>query len=205
MVTKGRFCNMGPCPGALYCGVHVAEVVALGAAPQPPPINASSKVGHGACSAKNRIAGESPETDKHIVESTDLAQDPATPRSGGSGSVGGGSEGRQRKGRDWRKYGARVPCPHDPRHTVYERDLARHLLTCPKFMQTQREMRQPYFCKNINAAGPTVADLGEDGDNDADEEQAAEEREEQMRAGRIDPRRALRPFLFLPGVEASPL
>jgi hypothetical protein len=191
MASKGRFCNMGPSPGALYCGVHIPEVRAAGAAPMPPTADSSSKQGHGAVSAKNRIgalpcAAAAGDAAALPADAATAAPDPMTPRSDCSDS-------KRRKGRDWREYGARVPCPHDPRHTVYERDLARHILTCPRFKQAQLEMQQPYYRKNINvpAAAPSPSDtLAAEDAAAEDDAAAAEEREERMRAGEIDPRRA---------------
>jgi hypothetical protein len=52
MHKKGRFCNMGPNPGVDFCGVHVAEVVALGFAPVPPQRTSEGEEGEEECGDK---------------------------------------------------------------------------------------------------------------------------------------------------------
>ena len=37
------------------------------------------------------------------------------------------------------KRGKRIPCPLDPTHSVFERDLARHLKKCPKAREAREE------------------------------------------------------------------
>jgi hypothetical protein len=138
MHKKGRFCNMGPNPGVDFCGVHVAEVVALGGvAPVPPQRTSDGRVegekgcGHGALGAKNFLAGSA------------AAAVAAGSAGAASSAASAGTEGeqaqqeRKRKGRDWRERGPRIPCPHDPRHSIYEKELQHHLNNCPMYKQMQ--------------------------------------------------------------------
>ena len=44
----------------------------------------------------------------------------------------------------------RVPCPHDPRHDVYEHRLQQHLKKCPMFVQISAGKAMPYYRKDCN-------------------------------------------------------
>ena len=48
----------------------------------------------------------------------------------GMGATGQEVQLKQKEGK-----GRRIPCPHDPRHTVYEKDVHKHLENCPKYVQ----------------------------------------------------------------------
>lgn len=42
--------------------------------------------------------------------------------------------------------GKRIPCPHDPRHTIYEKDLFKHLASCPMYkrqMEIESQVPEP--------------------------------------------------------------
>ena len=57
------------------------------------------------------------------------------------------------------KCGKRIPCPLDPTHSVFERDLARHLKKCPKAREAREEEALPGFARDVNAgaAAPAAA------------------------------------------------
>jgi len=45
----------------------------------------------------------------------------------------------------------RVPCPHDPRHDVYEHRLKKHLKKCPKYKEAVAGAAKPYYKKGLNS------------------------------------------------------
>ena len=45
----------------------------------------------------------------------------------------------------------RVPCPVDPRHTVYARDLAAHVARCQETRLREKEAAKPFYRKGVNA------------------------------------------------------
>lgn len=45
----------------------------------------------------------------------------------------------------------RVPCPVDAAHTVYEYDLAKHVLVCNRVKDAAAMARLPYYSDNINS------------------------------------------------------
>lgn len=45
----------------------------------------------------------------------------------------------------------RVPCPIDGAHTVYEYDLAKHVLVCNRVKDADAMKRLPYYSENINS------------------------------------------------------
>lgn len=45
----------------------------------------------------------------------------------------------------------RVPCPVDRTHTVYEYDLAKHVLVCNKVKDANAMKLLPFFAENINS------------------------------------------------------
>ena len=47
----------------------------------------------------------------------------------------------------------RIPCPLDPSHWIYQSNLQKHLLICPKRTQQTMEQKQPYYRHNINKGG----------------------------------------------------
>ena len=54
----------------------------------------------------------------------------------------------------------RVPCPIDPRHTIFKHDVAKHLKVCVFKTQQEKALAQPYFHAEINS-GPGDAGDGE--------------------------------------------
>ena len=157
MHKKGRFCNMRPAPGVDFCGVHVADVAALGGvAPVPPQRNAGVRVegekgiGHGALAKLGFLSGGAQPS---------AAAPPPVQRTEAQADGGEATTGeRTAKKRDWRERGKRIPCPHDPRHSIYEQDLQRHLTNCPMYKQMQAVKAQACYSENINlpAAGAGV-------------------------------------------------
>jgi len=61
----------------------------------------------------------------------------------------------------------RVPCPYDQGHTIYERDLERHMPVCPRFLQYREMARQPFFSFNVNMGIGTIGACSEPGGRDA--------------------------------------
>ena len=55
------------------------------------------------------------------------------------------------------KRGKRIPCPLDPTHSVFERDLARHLKKCPKAREAREEEALPGFARDVNAGAAAPA------------------------------------------------
>ena len=45
----------------------------------------------------------------------------------------------------------RIPCPHDPNHSIFECNLAKHTLTCPAVLLQRRTSAQVFFCKDCNS------------------------------------------------------
>ncbi|GLD94481.1 hypothetical protein PINS_up003092 [Pythium insidiosum] len=46
---------------------------------------------------------------------------------------------------------ARVPCPLDPTHTVYQYDLPKHLTVCNKLREREAMTKLPFYRENINS------------------------------------------------------
>jgi len=185
MCKKGRFCNMGPSPGVDFCGVHVAEVAARGVPPVPQQHTEDGKVegkkgsGHGALAAKNFLSADASST-------TSIVTTPASPAAIANGApceeVPCEVQGeRKRKGRDWRDRGHRIPCPYDPRHSIYAKELHHHVNNCPMYKQIEAMKAQPYYSENINLPGDYAPDEGLN-------EEDAEEEEDKLRRGEVNPR-----------------
>ena len=51
----------------------------------------------------------------------------------------------------------RIPCPIDPSHTIYAKDLQRHLKICPKAKDAQVEATLPCFRRDCNLGGTADA------------------------------------------------
>eukprot|EP00966_Prymnesium_polylepis_P267613 6182356-Prymnesium_polylepis.1 len=54
----------------------------------------------------------------------------------------------------------RIPCPLDPRHSIFEKDLAKHLLICPKGKEAAEMAALPCYRQDVNAGDdvePTTA------------------------------------------------
>jgi tRNA:m4X modification enzyme len=49
--------------------------------------------------------------------------------------------------------GKRVPCPIDPSHFIFEGDIPKHILICPKVKCQQELAGKEYYCKGINLGG----------------------------------------------------
>jgi len=49
----------------------------------------------------------------------------------------------------------RIPCPLDPRHTIFPDDLERHKKRCPAFTRFEALKRKPYCRVDCNAGPPT--------------------------------------------------
>jgi len=167
MAKKGRFCNMGPAPGVDFCGVHVAEVAALGGvAPVPTTRTSEGRVegekglGHGAVASKHFLTSAAATAAAVVAAASESA----------AVSAGYHDEGKGKKGRDWRDKGRRIPCPHDPRHSIYEKDLQHHLNNCPMFKQKQAVEAQPFYSENINMGAAGVREELDDDDAEAEEE-----------------------------------
>jgi len=44
----------------------------------------------------------------------------------------------------------RIPCPVDPSHTIYARNLKKHVKSCNKTIQDQTRMSMPFYVENVN-------------------------------------------------------
>ena len=44
----------------------------------------------------------------------------------------------------------RIPCPLDPNHSIYAKDLQRHLKVCPRAKEVALQEAEPYFERNAN-------------------------------------------------------
>ncbi|EEY68402.1 tRNA guanosine-2'-O-methyltransferase, putative [Phytophthora infestans T30-4] len=83
----------------------------------------------------------------------------------------------------------RVPCPVDASHTVYEYDLAKHVLVCNRVKDADAMKKLPYYSHNINSGShcsskedDKAADVGEPGvekDEDGNEHSAPSAQEQQ--------------------------
>lgn len=47
----------------------------------------------------------------------------------------------------------RVPCPHDPSHTVFLSRLHQHIKKCPKLRELRSQKAQRYYCQDCNIGG----------------------------------------------------
>jgi len=47
----------------------------------------------------------------------------------------------------------RIPCPIDPSHMIFEHNLKKHILVCPRAKKRKRQEEEPYFLKNVNCGG----------------------------------------------------
>ena len=74
----------------------------------------------------------------------------------------------------------RVPCPHDPTHTVKASGLQRHLKACHVYQARLRLEAQPFFARHLNSG--SAAGGGERGEalRDGDQQRAAKVREAQQ-------------------------
>ena len=52
-----------------------------------------------------------------------------------------------------KRHRIRVPCPIDPSHTIYQDQMEKHRLVCPKLKQQRELFQRPYYRKNINTGG----------------------------------------------------
>ncbi|KAE8981404.1 hypothetical protein PR003_g24562 [Phytophthora rubi] len=71
----------------------------------------------------------------------------------------------------------RVPCPVDASHTVYEFDLAKHVLVCNRVKDADTMKKLPYYDHNINS-GTHCSDRSSASSDAADQEVAAEKEAE---------------------------
>jgi hypothetical protein len=109
---------MGPNPGVDFCGVHVAEVAALGGVPPLPPqgvpptctteegrAEGIKGCGHGAIAAKNFLmcAGAAAASATTAAAATEEGAEQQ-------------GERKRKKGRDWRDRGNRIPVRNDLQH-----------------------------------------------------------------------------------------
>ncbi|KAG1693683.1 hypothetical protein DVH05_023085 [Phytophthora capsici] len=69
----------------------------------------------------------------------------------------------------------RVPCPVDASHTVYEYDLAKHVLVCNRVKDADTMKKLPYYSHNINSG--MHCNVQEDGDGSGTEEPIVEKKE----------------------------
>lgn len=51
----------------------------------------------------------------------------------------------------------RIPCPLDPKHTVFEDRLEQHLKICSKLRDQSVIEKQPFYEAGVNQGPPTVA------------------------------------------------
>ncbi|ETM38641.1 hypothetical protein L914_15089 [Phytophthora nicotianae] len=70
----------------------------------------------------------------------------------------------------------RVPCPVDASHTVYEYDLAKHVLVCNRVKDADAMKKLPYYSHNINSGSQCSGK--EDGKASDTEEPAVEKEDE---------------------------
>ncbi|OWZ12247.1 TRNA guanosine-2'-O-methyltransferase [Phytophthora megakarya] len=86
----------------------------------------------------------------------------------------------------------RVPCPVDSSHTVYEYDLAKHVLVCNRVKDADTMKKLPYYSHNINS-GTHCSDKTESSSteetDEKDEEHSAPSAQEQQ--GIIDKLQAI--------------
>ena len=61
--------------------------------------------------------------------------------------------------------GARIPCPIDPSHYIFESALAKHVLVCPAAKEREETRSREYYREGTNTGG--FGDFG-DGNNDND-------------------------------------
>lgn len=54
----------------------------------------------------------------------------------------------------------RMPCPIDPSHKIFRRDLEAHLLVCESKKDRDRVLDMPWYCRGCNAGGSGSLGLG---------------------------------------------
>ena len=47
----------------------------------------------------------------------------------------------------------RIPCPIDPSHIIFQDQVEKHILICPKVKKQREQQEKPYFRRNINVGG----------------------------------------------------
>mmetsp|Transcript_4857 Transcript_4857/g.8277 ORF Transcript_4857/g.8277 Transcript_4857/m.8277 type:complete len:548 (+) Transcript_4857:52-1695(+) len=62
--------------------------------------------------------------------------------------------------------GARIPCPIDPSHMIFESALARHVLVCPAAKEREETCSREYYQEGTNTGG--FGDLGDEGNDTND-------------------------------------
>jgi hypothetical protein len=154
-----------------------------GVAPKPPSRTAEGRVegekgvGHGALAGKAFLSSADAASAAAVAAQEARSQQDQHTEEEQQGE-------RKRKGRDWRDKGPRIPCPHDPRHSIYEKELRHHINNCPMYKQMQAIKAQPFYSENINLAFAATA-----ANTDLDED--AEELEERLRKesqGQVEPK-----------------
>ncbi|CAE7765677.1 TRM13 [Symbiodinium sp. CCMP2592] len=64
--------------------------------------------------------------------------------------------GAHQENADEGRNGARIPCPLDPNHTVFEKRLKQHLKICTKVRDQSVVESQPFFRRGINMPAPVA-------------------------------------------------
>lgn len=88
----------------------------------------------------------------------------------------------------------RVPCPVDPRHTVYERDLRKHVQVCNRVKDADAMQKLPYYSHNINSGTHTQTEGAVHSEQETEQKEDQNEHSEpsaQQQQGIIDKLAAL--------------
>lgn len=73
------------------------------------------------------------------------------------------SDDTKRNSKKRKDRGARIPCPIDPSHMIFESALAKHVLVCPAAMERKETCSREYYKEGTNLGG--FGDLGDEGKN----------------------------------------
>ncbi|CAD7926486.1 unnamed protein product, partial [Amoebophrya sp. A25] len=153
---KSRYCKFPQRPGSFFCVCHSDQdavlVVGVDQTQNGHAEEGSDQVHQVVPSVR------SSNTDKDIKESAPALAPPAAPTSSTTTSNNieipkAPPPARQREAKAPRK---RIPCPLDPRHSIYEDQLKKHLTKCSKLIQDLFVQAQPCYKPNVNIV-PEIA------------------------------------------------
>jgi hypothetical protein len=148
MKNKSRFCNVGPVPGSLYCGVHRPA--------EEGPSNTLTRKFARRSGGEQKSGNHSSSSSSADAGTTDM--DPMNTNS----NVSGESEAAGVCGLSTE----RIPCPVDPTHSIYKYNLHSHVKICNITSRNKLLSQQPFYRQDCNS-GPAV-DLATSNADNAD-------------------------------------
>ena len=89
-------------------------------------------------------------------------------RKRGSDDVEDPSSDAKRNIKKRKDRGARIPCPIDPSHMIFESALAKHVLVCPAAKERKETCSREYYVEGTNTGG--FGNLGDEGKNNSNDD-----------------------------------